>query len=97
VSKVEAERQERKYALDAARYVREFKEFKPERREKLAAKGHALPDGSYPIENCSDAMNAVHAIGRAPEGKRAAVKAHIRKRVKALGCTNVGAEWGGKD
>lgn len=60
--------------------------FTAAQRKKLAAKGHALRDGSYPIENCEDAENARRAYGRAPEGKRAAVAAHIRKRESALSC-----------
>jgi ATP-dependent protease ClpP protease subunit len=59
--------------------------FTTEQRKSLAKKGHAMSDGSYPIENCQDAANARQAYGRAPEGKRAAVAAHIRKRESALG------------
>lgn len=58
-----------------------------EERRRAAARGQALPDGSYPIRNCSDAANAIQAQGRAATpAKRMRVKAHIRKRVKALGC-----------
>ena len=58
-----------------------------EERRRAAARGQALPDGSYPIRNCSDAANAIQAQGRAASpAKRMKVKAHIRKRVKALGC-----------
>jgi hypothetical protein len=56
-------------------------------RKKLAKEGAALPDGSYPIANCSDAANAIHAIGRANPADRSKVRAHIKKRVKALGCS----------
>lgn len=49
-----------------------------------------MPDGSFPVTKCTgdgtSAENARRAIGRAPAGKRAAVKAHIVKREKALGC-----------
>lgn len=57
-----------------------------EERKRLADKGSAMPDGSFPIANCSDAANAIHAIGRANPSKRGAVRAHIRRRVNALGC-----------
>lgn len=57
-------------------------------RKKLADKGHAMSDGSFPIATVQDLLNAIRAIGRAPEGKRAAVKAHIKRRAKALGAEN---------
>lgn len=69
------------------------KDFSTEKRKKMAKSGSAMPDGSYPIENCQDVSNAVQAIGRAPESKRPAVKAHIKRRAKSLGCTNVPADW----
>ena len=53
-------------------------------RMKLAEKGHAMPDGSYPIRNVADLKNAIHAYGRAPVGKEKAVKALIIKRAKDL-------------
>lgn len=55
-------------------------------REKLADKGHAMPDGSYPIANTSDLSNAIQAIGRAKNPD--AVKQHIKRRAKDLGATD---------
>lgn len=52
-------------------------------REKLADKGQALPDGSFPIANVGDLKNAIRAIGRAKDPAKA--KAHIKRRAKALG------------
>jgi len=72
-------------ALEAA--LIEFREFPPERREEDAESGAAMPDGSYPIENCDDLRNAIQAIGRAKDPE--ATKAHIRKRKSALGCDEV--------
>lgn len=69
------------------------KDFSTQKRQKMAKSGSAMPDGSFPIENCTDVSNAVRAIGRTPESKRPAVKAHIKKRAKALGCTNVPDDW----
>lgn len=60
-------------------------EFSEQERARLAQSGDALPDGSYPIRNCDDLRNAVHAYGRAKESHRAAVAAHIRKRHRELG------------
>jgi hypothetical protein len=60
--------------------------FSAEQRRSLAKTGAAMPDGSFPIRNCSDWQNARQAVGRAAPSKRAAVRAHIAKRGRALGC-----------
>jgi hypothetical protein len=54
-------------------------------RQESAKKGHALPDGSFPIENVEDVKAAIHAYGRAKESHKAAVRKHITKRAKQLG------------
>lgn len=59
------------------------KEFSQEKRDELAKKGFALPDGSYPIENKKDLENAIKAFGRAKDPSKA--KTHIKKRAKELG------------
>jgi hypothetical protein len=61
----------------------EKRAFSDEKRQELADKGHALPDGSFPIENTGDLKNAIHAIGRAKDPAKA--KDHIKARAKALG------------
>jgi hypothetical protein len=61
------------------------KEFSSEEREKLADKGYALPDGSFPIATVDDLKNAVHAFGRSNDEDRKKVAQHIAKRAKALG------------
>lgn len=63
------------------------REFTADRRKSLAQKGHALSDGSYPIESCQDAKNARNRIGTG-SAARATIVAHIRKREKELGCDN---------
>ena len=65
----------------------QFREFDTEMREKMAKSGMAMDDGSYPIENEGDLKNAIQAFGRAKNP--AAVKAHIKKRAKALGKTDL--------
>jgi 8-oxo-dGTP pyrophosphatase MutT (NUDIX family) len=65
----------------------DFRDVSTEERKKAAGAGAAMPDGSYPIANCSDLRNAVRAIGRAKDPAR--TKAHIRKRKAALGCPDV--------
>jgi len=65
-----------------------------EQRRKWADQGIAMPDGSYYIRNSDDLHNAIQAFGRS--GNPAATKAHIIKRAKALGLTNVlPADWPG--
>jgi hypothetical protein len=62
-------------------------------REKAAAKGQALPDGSYPIRNEEDLHKAIQAFGRAKD--KAAAKRHIIKRARALGAVSeLPEDWG---
>lgn len=63
--------------------------FSAKERKKLAQQGKAMSDGSFPIVTKQDLKNAIQALGRADESKRAAVKAHIKKRAKALGATDL--------
>lgn len=64
-----------------------FRDYPAKVRRRMATEGTALPDGSFPIANCSDAEDAIRSIGRAAPSKRSSAEAHIRKRVHALGCT----------
>ena len=52
-------------------------------RERLAARGAAMPDGSYPIATVADLKNAIQAFGRAKNPAK--VKQHIIRRARALG------------
>jgi len=58
------------------------RKFSEEKREKLADKGLAMPDGSFPIETEKDLKNAIKAHGRAKDVE--AAKKHIVKRAKDL-------------
>lgn len=78
----------RKRALVASGLVAAPTVFTQAERDRMAKSGVAMPDGSFPIRNCQDYMDARRSIGRAPAGKRAQVMAHISKRGKALGCAN---------
>jgi len=70
------------------------REFSRQEREKLAAKGHAKPDGSYPIVTRQDLKNAVQAWGRG--GATQSDKEHIVARAKAIGATDALPEdWQG--
>lgn len=64
----------------------EFKTFDTAQRNADAKSGAALPDGSYPIKSEKDVKDAVADFGRG--GSKPEVKAHIKKRAKALGCTD---------
>ena len=59
------------------------KEFSEDERKKLAEKGWAEPDGSYPIENKEDLHNAIQSVGRSKDIDK--TKAHIKKQAKRLG------------
>ncbi|MFD2421663.1 hypothetical protein [Amycolatopsis pigmentata] len=71
----------------------EKRDFSDDKRKELAGKGHALPDGSYPIETVGDLKNAIKAYGRASDP--AAAKKHIIKRARALDATDqLPEDWG---
>lgn len=56
-------------------------------RMRLAAKGQAMPDGSFPIRNASDLHNALASYGRAKDP--AAAKDWIKRRAAELGMRHV--------
>ena len=56
-------------------------------RRQLAAKGWALPDGSYPVKNEQDAKNAAVLI-RSKHGDWQAATRLLARRCKELGCAN---------
>ena len=64
-----------------------FKDYPAGIRRRMARAGQALPDGSFPIADCADAADAIRSIGRAAPAKRDRARSHIRKRVRALGCS----------
>ena len=58
------------------------REFSGATRERMAESGTAMPDGSFPIGNRTDLMNAIRSVGRAKD--YAAARAHIIRRARAL-------------
>jgi hypothetical protein len=58
------------------------REFSGATRERMAEAGTAMPDGSFPIGNRADLMNAIRSVGRAKN--YAAAKQHIVRRARAL-------------
>lgn len=63
------------------------RDFSQGQRDSMAGKKQAMPDGSFPINNRQDLLNAIKLVGRAKNP--AAAKAHIKRRAKALGLTNL--------
>lgn len=63
------------------------KDYSKAERDEMAKNGQALADGSFPIANETDLKNAIQAYGRASD--KAAAKAHIIKRARALGLTSL--------
>jgi hypothetical protein len=62
----------------------EFAKFSDDDRQKLAKRGLALPDGSYPIRNDDDLRNAIQAYGRVKPENKVKLRKHIVKRARAL-------------
>lgn len=52
-------------------------------RRKLADKGQALPDGSFPIRDRADLKDAIQSYGRAND--KAVAKRWIKRRARELG------------
>lgn len=74
--------------LSDAEYAElEKKDYSPKQRRALAARGQAMPDGSFPIANVADLRNAIQSVGRAANYAKA--KAHITRRARALGRTDL--------
>ena len=72
-----------------------FRDVSQDERDKLADRGDANPDGSYPIKNVGDLKNAISAIGRSKNPGQ--TKALIKRRAKELGVPDlVPQEWGQK-
>lgn len=61
-------------------------DYSEEARERAAAAGEALPDGSYPMRTCHEVGDAIDAYGRAPGSHRAQLAQLIRKRNAELQC-----------
>lgn len=54
-----------------------------EARDKARKSEHAMPDGSFPIEDGADLDNAIQSVGRAKDSE--AARRHIIKQAKRLG------------
>lgn len=57
-------------------------ELDTEERRKLAERGQALPDGSFPIRNKEDLKDAIQSYGRAKD--KAEAKRWIERRAREL-------------
>lgn len=72
---------------DLIDHILNHRDFSAKDREKMAEKGQAMVGGGFPIRNKQDLKNAIQAIGRAKNYE--AAKAHIIKRARALGLTDL--------
>lgn len=63
------------------------RDISPERRAEAVRKGWALPDGSYPVWDRDTLRRAILSFGRSSDKTR--TKAHIVKRARALGLTEM--------
>lgn len=84
-----AKAQELSARVASAKYPDQFADISTDERKKLAKKGQAMPDGSYPIRNEDDLKNAIQAFGRAKESDRARVRRHIMRRARQLDRENL--------
>jgi hypothetical protein len=66
----------------AERKELDMAELDAEQRRKLAERGEALPDGSFPIRNKEDLSDAVQSYGRAKD--KAEAKRWIKRRAREL-------------
>jgi hypothetical protein len=60
-------------------------------RDRWKSDGVTLQDGSFPIPSVAFLRRAIQSFGRCPPEKRSALVAHIRRRAKALGASNL--DW----
>lgn len=67
------------------------RDYNTQERRDLAEQGKALPDGSFPIVDKTDLMNALQSIGRAKN--RSLALRHIRARAKDLDMLDALPEW----
>lgn len=58
------------------------RDYSMDARRRMAQSGEAMPDGSFPIGNRADLMNAIRSVGRASNYE--AAKQHIVRRARAL-------------
>jgi hypothetical protein len=63
------------------------KDYSSEERRRMASRGQAMPDGSFPIANRADLRNAIQSVGRASNYE--AAKRHIIRRARSLGATDM--------
>ena len=77
------------------------KDYNTAARRRMAQAGTAMPDGSFPISNRQDLLNAIQSVGRASNYD--AARRHIISRARALNMINLLPEdwnvkksiWGG--
>jgi len=63
------------------------RDYSEDQRMAMAKAGEAMEDGSFPIKDKNDLMNAIQSLGRAKDTE--AAKAHIIKRAMDLGAEDM--------
>ncbi len=61
--------------------------YSADQRKEMAKKGHAMPDGSYPIGDAEDVKSAAGLVGHSKKYSADQVKAHVIKNARRLGAT----------
>jgi hypothetical protein len=74
-------------AEEEAKSLEGKREFSADERRKAAKDRSAMSDGSFPIKTKKDLKNAIKLAGKAKDPAKA--KRHIKRRAKALGCTDL--------
>lgn len=70
----------------------EKKDYNTAERRRMASSGVAMSDGSFPIANRQDLLNAIQSVGRASNYD--AARRHIIGRARSLGLVNLlPKEW----
>ena len=72
---------------EAAILGKDHRDFSQGRRQELAAHGHALSDGSYPIPD-KDALRRAAILARSGHGNVSGARALIARRAEELGVAN---------
>lgn len=78
---------EGEFEYPAGDLAKASRKFSADDRKKLADKGHALPDGSYPIPDV-DALGRAATLCRSKHGNWQAAEKLIARRAKELGVAN---------
>lgn len=69
--------------------VKLLADYTPAQRRFMAQSGHAMNDGSFPIGECDDLLDAIYSLNHVEGEWRDRVEEHIRRRIQVMGCTGI--------